>query len=239
MVDSAIAIFVFLFGGVGLLAVPWLLKRWRNRTPSVRMPTLDELRRTAKLLVVDDKEFDFLDSLKQSGYKVKSVADISTTKDIEAGAYDLVLIDLSGIGAGISKEQGLGVIRQVKSASPAQVVIAYSAARWPLATSNDVRIADVVIDKARVMFPEFREIVDAQVLKSASLVYYVDSLAAITSMCNRQRVSDQLARYIADREGSHLESIVQDLGLDPGDGAIPSVHSIAKIAKIRLRKWMN
>lgn len=221
-------------GGVAV----WRWVTGRRRGPEFRSPSIDELRPGAKILVVDDKHFEWTTLLRDSGgYEVTKRQDVSPAllADITKSRYDVVLLDLHGIGGalGAGVEQGLGILRQIKEGNPAQIVVGYSAAAWSVGHSNSLReLADATFDKASGSFSEFQVTLDHQLLKSRQLHYYVSTLLGLNPSCSEQDVRRLLACAIARPDGrctAELESLLAPDG--SSTPARPKVQAVLHTAR--------
>lgn len=102
-----------------------------------------------RILVIDDQEFPYVKLFRRDGYNVDKWKDVSKLTQIEQGDYDLILLDLQGVGAAISAtDEGLGVLRHIKQVRPTQLVIAYSNAQFPLQYQPFFELADGVMQKS-------------------------------------------------------------------------------------------
>lgn len=102
-----------------------------------------------RILVIDDQEFPYVKLFRRDGYNVDKWKDVSRLAHIEQGEYDLILLDLQGVGAAISSaDEGLGVLRHIKKVRPTQLVIAYSNAQFPLQYQPFFELADGVMQKS-------------------------------------------------------------------------------------------
>ena len=70
--------------------------------------SLDEIKKRARLLVVDDSDFPYQSLFGRDGYTLEKWPDITDLPKLESGYFDIVLLDLQGVGREQSKEQGLG-----------------------------------------------------------------------------------------------------------------------------------
>jgi CheY-like chemotaxis protein len=116
--------------------------------PNSEIP-LKEIIGRVRILVIDDQEFPYVKLFKRDGYNVDKWRDVGKLAQIEEGDYDLILLDLQGVGTAISiSEQGLGVLRHIKKVRPTQLVIAYSNAEFPLQYQPFFELADGVMQKS-------------------------------------------------------------------------------------------
>jgi hypothetical protein len=86
----------------------------------------DEIVRRTRILVIDDGEFPYGRLFKRDGYNLEKWSTLKDMGALERGDYDVVLLDLHGVGKAESSDQGLGVLRHIRETNPAQIVVAYS-----------------------------------------------------------------------------------------------------------------
>ncbi|QHT57139.1 response regulator [Cellulomonas sp. H30R-01] len=173
---------------------------------SLPQPTLQEIVRRAHILVVDDQEFLYANLFKSAGYNITKWRDITRLSDIEQGLYDLILLDLQGVGRKLSEDQGLGILRHIKDVRPSQVVIAYSNADWPVRYQPFFELADGVLPKS-ADYVDFKRMVDEQLQSHFSVGF---RLSQIESELDDAGAGDwwtrRLARRaISDRDTARLE----------------------------------
>jgi DNA-binding response OmpR family regulator len=139
-------------------------------------PTLDEVRKRAQILIIDDQEWPHQNQLEIDHFHVTRWSDVEDTDSLTNGSYALVLLDINGVGMRHSPErQGIGILDHIKKTNPAQVVIVYSAK--PQAVNDAVTLAkaDAVMDKSSVYF-EFREKIDNLLVRRASPDHFIASM---------------------------------------------------------------
>ncbi len=144
-----------------------------------------EIVNRARILVIDDADFPYLKLFRRDGYTVERWNRVKELKSLEEGKYDLILLDLHGVGTGESEDHGFGLLKHLREARPAQIVVAYSNAEWSLEYQPFFRDADAVLSK-RADYVEFKRAVDELLDRKFSLGFYVD------------RVLDVLADYDLD-----------------------------------------
>src|SRR4051794_38006194 len=95
-------------------------------------PRLDhaEIVKPARILVVDDNEFPYLKLFRRDGYTIEKWSSVRDLGQLEDGSFDVILLDLIGVGTRESSDQGLGVLKHIRQTNPAQIVVAYSNAEW-------------------------------------------------------------------------------------------------------------
>lgn len=138
-------------------------------------PSFDErtVLRRSRLLVVDDQEFPYLELFRADGYAIDKWDDIDDLPSIEQGNFDLVLIDLQGVGTKISEDQGLGVLKYLRENFPTVITIAYSNADWRLKYQSFFESADAALDKS-ADYLAFKERVRSLLLRRTDFDFYVE-----------------------------------------------------------------
>ena len=142
--------------------------------------SMEEIRKRAKILVVDDMDFAYLDLFRKDGYTLDKWDDVDDLPKLESGYYDIVLLDIQGVGRDQSQEQGLGVLRHLRLACPAQIVIAYSNADFSLKYQEFFQMADGTLAKSDD-YVEFKRMVDRHLGQRFSLGFYIDRVAKVAS----------------------------------------------------------
>lgn len=144
-----------------------------RRAIQVNPPDIEQVRKKARILVVDDQEFPFQSLFERDGYHFERWADIRNLSQLTEGHYQLILLDIQGVGL---KEdparQGLGVLSHIKTTTPTQPVIVYSAQPQALSSNHYLAMADEVLDKSE-SYVTYKECVDRLLLRSASPGYFV------------------------------------------------------------------
>lgn len=111
-----------------------------------------ELKKRCKILVIDDEEASFpTAALKNDGYTIDwwPRVDADGLARLEAGHYDLIILDIQDIAEpGLSDTgDGLGILRRLKEANPAQLVVAFSGREFDLDAVPFWRLADDALRK--------------------------------------------------------------------------------------------
>lgn len=136
---------------------------------------LEEIKKRAKILVVDDNEFNYGVLFSRDGYAFEKWDDIVSLEKMESGYFDIILLDIHGVGLKESEEQGLGILKHLRNVCPSQIIIAYSNADWPLKYQEFFDLADSKLDK-RQDYVEFKRVVDKLLKDKFSLGFYVERI---------------------------------------------------------------
>ncbi|MGA2991889.1 MAG: hypothetical protein ABSD88_15550 [Candidatus Korobacteraceae bacterium] len=181
----------------------------RSRWPVV---PLDEIKKRARLLVIDDSEFPYQALFERDGYTLEKWPDVLDLPKLESGYFDILLLDLQGVGRQQSAEQGLGILKHLRQTIPTQIIIAYSSADWPLKYQDFFRLADAVLSKTSD-YVDFKRQVDQLLDDRFSLGFYLARIRTIVGQqiedstrldrvsrrCILRNNPDKLRRYLEDR----------------------------------------
>ena len=146
------------------------------RPPAPAAPSAEELRKKSRLLVIDDHAFPAERLFTRDGYHIQRWAKVENLSQLTDDHFDLILLDLHGVGLTESPErQGLGILQHVKSTNPTQLVIAYSAQPWNVSNRDYFALADAVLDKG-MDYIDFKTEVDRLLARRASPGYFIANL---------------------------------------------------------------
>lgn len=109
----------------------WFSKKTETPIVLPEIP-LEEIRKRARLLVIDDQGFNYKPLFEKDGYMLTEWRDVEDLTKLEDNSFDVILLDVNGVGKLISNEQGLGVLQHIRETSPTQLVIAFSNAKFDL-----------------------------------------------------------------------------------------------------------
>ena len=94
-----------------------------NGETKLKKPPLSELKKRIAIIIIDDEEFPYLDTLKKHEYNISQKPDISDLRDVEA--YQIILCDIRGVGKFLTSEfGGAYLIKQLKEKYPEKTIIA-------------------------------------------------------------------------------------------------------------------
>jgi CheY-like chemotaxis protein len=177
---------------------------------------IEEIRKKARLLVVDDQSFPMQTLFSRDGYHIERWAKIRNISQLTDGYFDLILLDLHGVGLSESPlRQGLGILEHIKKSNPTQLVIAYSAEPWTITNSAYFSLADEVMEKGQD-YLEFKETVDDLLARRYSPGYFISKMnqeLGDSAAEAPKAVPKALAAIKAQSPGrlqSYLSSVLQD-----------------------------
>lgn len=148
---------------------------WGN-TEVMTAPTIEQVRKHARVLVIDDLEFPVQKNFERDGYHFERWAEVHNLSQLTDGHYHLILLDIEGVGLNDSPEmQGLGILKQIKKTNPSQMVILYSAKPQRLSYSSFLALADVVLDKG-MDYVTYKDNVDELLLRRSTPSYFIAAM---------------------------------------------------------------
>jgi CheY-like chemotaxis protein len=148
---------------------------WR-RPSAVTEPDIEVLRKRAKILVIDDQALPVQRLFQRDGYHFERWPQIRNLSQLTDGHYDIILLDLQGVGLNESPDlQGLGILAHVKQSNPAQAVIAYSAHTQRISVRPFIDMADAVLDKD-ASYVQYKETVDNLLRERATPGYFIAAI---------------------------------------------------------------
>ncbi len=115
---------------------------------------------------------------KRDGYTIDQWSDVDDLGALESEDYDLILLDLKGVGAKESADEGFGILKHIRETSPAQIVIAYSNSDLSLAYQPFFRNADAVLHKTQTDYVEFKRTVNQLLDQRFSMGFFLGRVEA-------------------------------------------------------------
>lgn len=182
---------------------------------------LDEAKKRASILVIDDDPNAFpVDLLSAEGYKVQYWNEVKNLRDLENGLFDIIILDIHGIcPAGISSNDGLGILEHLKKRNPAQIVVAYSGKKFDLRSEKFWRIADDYLSKPTDLLVA-KEKVDTLLREKFTPDYYWRSLSAFL-----------LAQGVAAKELEKLEGVIANAVTSKKSVSMAEIGRILTVGK--------
>jgi len=137
----------------------------------------EEIIKRARILVIDDGEFPLIVLFERDGYTIQQWKDVDDLRPLENGDFDLILLDLRGVGRKHSADEGFGLLKHIRKSSPAQIVVAYSNAGLSLEYQKFFEDADAVLHKT-TDYVEYKRTIDSLLERRFSLGFYLDRVGA-------------------------------------------------------------
>lgn len=211
----------------------WLVRQ--RKWPEVSRA---EILKRSKILVIDDRDFPYLKLFRKDGYTIDKWSNVRDLQALEGSQFDVILLDLHGVGRAESAEQGLGVLAHIRKSSPAQIVVAYSNAEWSVEYQQFFESADAVLHKTKDDYVTFKRTVDKLLEQRFSLGFYLDRIShelsdAGASEATMTKVRKAILSGRTDSLRGYLGTRVEDAL------TIDRVIAIAQVATGVIQIWRN
>lgn len=123
----------------------WVKGKFSDRKP----PSIEEVKKTTQILFVDDEDFSSrLNTIRNAGWNVKQVPDVTNFDSEDIKSADIIFMDFVGVGKTLTpKEQGIGLIKSIKKRHPEKFIVFYSGYAGFIPGHEIHSIADAWIDK--------------------------------------------------------------------------------------------
>ena len=107
------------------------------------LPTLKAI---TKILVLDDDDFAFMESLRRSEFSIEHRQDIQALSDV--AEYDIIMCDIRGVGKFLNSQyEGAYLVKKIKEKYPNKIVISYTANDYTPDYQQYLQYADAIIPK--------------------------------------------------------------------------------------------
>ena len=108
--------------------------------------SISELKAITKIIVLDDDEFAFLESLQKSEFRIERRPDIQALSDV--AEYDIILCDIRGVGKFLeSQYEGAYLVKKLKEKYPKKIIISYTAGDYSADYQKFLGFADAIVPK--------------------------------------------------------------------------------------------
>lgn len=150
----------------------------RKMKDLVRVP-LTELKKRARILVIDDEECSFpFDLLRKEGYSIDHWTEVKNLRDLEEGLYDIIILDITGVAKKYDKNDGLGILEHLKDVNPSQIIVAFSGQTFDLSKNRFWKLADDALAKP-VDVTKCKRLLDTMIEKKMTIEHYWQGLVSI------------------------------------------------------------
>lgn len=200
--------------------------------------SLEEIKKRARLVVIDNEEFPYLPLFRRDEYQIEHWPDVKDLPRLEENYFDIILLDIRGVGRDQTVDEGLGILRHLRQVSPAQIIIVYSSSSYPLSFQDALRQADAVLAKG-VDYIDFKRKVDDLLRERFSLGFYLGRIRQLlASQVDDTRKYEKAARKaIRTRSSTRLQRLLESKVADPE--TIKLILSVVRVAAEVAALWMK
>jgi len=155
-----------------------LFKKLRIADVAKPVP-LDEIRKRAKIIVIDDDPESFpCNLLRREGYSIESWQKVESLSRLEKGDFDIIILDIGGVAGEYAQNDGLGVLEHLKKYNPSQIIVAFSGQAFDLGKARFWKMADDSLSKP-VDAIKCKEVIDHLLEEKFTLEHYWQGLVSI------------------------------------------------------------
>ncbi len=191
--------------------------------------SLEEIKRRARVLIIDDKGFAYGDLFRRDGYAIDEWKDVDNLSRIENGSFDLILLDMHGIGKSVTSDQGMGILRHIRKVAPSQLVVAFSDSDFSLKYHDFFKEADAILPKS-ADYVDFKRAVDDLLKSRFSLGFYLERVKSNVGLADYNSfVEKETKSAISSGDSSTLRQKLLERLSDKT--TVEAVVGIAKIAE--------
>jgi CheY-like chemotaxis protein len=200
--------------------------------------TFEEIKKRARLLVIDDEDFIYKGLFEKDGYVIDKWDDITDLSKLEQNYFDLILLDVQGVGLKFSADQGLGILNHIRQRAPAQLVIAFSNADYSLKYQDFFKLADATLNKG-ADYVEFKRKVDELLERRFSLGFYVGRISAVIGgyVDDPEKLEKEARKAILHEKPNNIRKYLADKVSDPR--SIEAAVAIIEVAIKVIAAWKS
>ncbi len=175
----------------------------KKRVGHIRQKTLfEQVKKRTRIVVIDDEKESFpFELMKTEGYAVDHWHKVKSLSELEKGAYDIIILDIGGVAAEYSSEDGLAVLEHLKQVNPSQVVVAFSGQSFDLSKNRFWRMADDSLSKP-VDVPKCKRLIDNLIRTKLTVANY---WAAIVELLRRDGLEESEIGKLEHRIAKSLD----------------------------------
>lgn len=138
-------------------------------TAITNLTKMSNLKNMIQILIIDDHDFVYLDSLIKREFRIRQKSDITDLNDVMA--YDIILCDIRGVGKFLnSKYEGANLIKELKTQYPNKYIIAYTADEYKADFEVFLDSADRKVEKGALDLEDWVSMLEKALLELSSPV---------------------------------------------------------------------
>ena len=100
---------------------------WSIFKPKPQSLSMEQIKRIARVLMIDDNEpIEIKSLLEKEKWKVSWIPDLDTLSNKQLRQSHIVCLDIMGVGKLLGLESGMGLVKSIKSKYPEKKIILYS-----------------------------------------------------------------------------------------------------------------
>lgn len=172
----------------------------------------DALIQSGRILFVDDELVPLIEDLKVAGFAVNHDLSGHDYEQLVAGqAFDVAVVDYSGVGRKYGPKQGLDLMRFIRRVSPRTRIVAFTSKGLGSDKSDFYRLADTVLAKDAGL-AEALACIEEQLQKAYSKQHLFDALLKsldVSSPKDRLAIREAVEKAIDRRDQAGLKGAIK------------------------------
>ena len=125
--------------------------------------SIEEIKEKTRVLFIDDQNRnDIIEYLSKSGWKCRQLfeRDFDTLDAIDIKDSQIICVDINGVGEKLGKNNGLDIVKSIKTKTPNKKIIIYSSQTTQNIFHEAVDLADKKIFKSAGDFEVFKNAIE-------------------------------------------------------------------------------
>lgn len=167
-----------------------------KKIPAYKLP-IDVIKEKAKILFIDDEDVDLIPLLQNEKWHVEHWKDVQSLQVLESGKYDLIFLDIGGVGKLYSPdEEGFGILKRLKKVNPSVMIVSYSGQSFDASKSDFWSLSDGNLSKSSGAIKAMELMEDLLKEKFTSQALWADLKSILAS------------NNVPDQEVDRIESLI-------------------------------
>ena len=199
---------------------------------------VEEIRKKSKILFVDDEDVELIALLQNEGWHVEHWKDVTSLQQLESGKYDLIFLDIGGVGKQYSPEdEGFGILKRLKKVNPSVLVVAYSGQSFDIEKSEFWSLSDASLTKSSGAIKAIEIMEDLLKDKYKSLNLWDELKCVLKNYDISEDELTKIENIIADSNNPNQENNLKDKlkSYIDNDSALQAILGIASKIVIILK----
>jgi DNA-binding NtrC family response regulator len=208
----------------------------RRRIADLPKPSMEDVRKRVRILVIDDDENSFpLALLRNEGYAIDHWPKVQSLKPLEEGFYDIIVLDIGGVAKEFSAEDGLGILEHIKERNPSQVVVAFSGLSFDLGKKKFWQLTDDMLAKPADA-TKCKRVLDNLIEHRLSPQAYWSAIEVILKKAGvadnaRRDLEDKLVQALGHKDREQVASVIRNI-VKTSDTAITAINVAIKLCAL-------
>lgn len=198
---------------------------------------LATIKQLTRILVIDDKEFSFLNALRTREFNVQQKLDLTHLTDVSE--YDIILCDIRGVGKFLESEfEGANLIKELKIKYPNKIILAYTANDYDANFQKFLDYADDIIPKGSYDLEDWVDLLEDTLYKCADPIAQWERTrdALLNADVSTIDVAKYESQYVRAVKNGSFESFKSLYGKSNNQGAQIMIELTSSIIAKLIKK---